>query len=289
MKKKNFKKKLSALCLCLLTIVGAAAWLFNTDVATGVNNIKPGQISLVFTDQTTSIELAENNAIPMTTAYAMENTSAYDFTLLNDGDIDLTAKLVAVRDDEEVTDKFASANVMLTFITEPSEPMFYKNKNNGNIIDKESYDGMISSFPEAAASWEGVTDDVYIYAVDDGMMTGYSTSSNAKFYHYVLADGNHICTFNEYAVGDEVTGFGPTSTVASIAETDEEGELVPQEVETTMTLADAEAGIDTVVLKSLETKDYTVYAYISKDAALADYIDNSVAFHFEATAEQLHD
>ena len=95
MKKKNFKKKLSTLFLCLLTIVGAAAWLFDTDVATGVNNIVPGQAIIEFAEQENIISLINNDAIPMTEAYALTNVTPYSFEIKNAGDVDLDYKIYA--------------------------------------------------------------------------------------------------------------------------------------------------------------------------------------------------
>ena len=83
--KKNFKKKFAALALVCLFAVGAQAWLVNHEVATGVNNIKVGTIAIEFTDESNAIALTDNNAIPMTKEYAIDNSTIHYFTIHNNG------------------------------------------------------------------------------------------------------------------------------------------------------------------------------------------------------------
>ena len=96
MKKKNLKKRLGILSLCMLMIVGVSAWLFDHTVQQGNNQITVGETSIQFTNQQNVISLTANNSIPMTQAYAASTLTPYRFKIQNDGDVDLnyTVKIV---------------------------------------------------------------------------------------------------------------------------------------------------------------------------------------------------
>ena len=131
MKKKNFKKRLLSLSLCLLVVVGAAAWLFDTSTATGTNNIHPGELSIVFDNQENKIELSENLAIPMTNKYANENLTPYTFDLINDGDLNLDYVVTISDLDSDFNDGDVIVNGLKAY---NDTPLFYGQLDVGESV-----------------------------------------------------------------------------------------------------------------------------------------------------------
>lgn len=107
--KNKTKRRLGGVFLALLMVVGASAWLYNSDTQTSTNEITVGRIGIQFTDQSHTITLSGNNAIPMTSAYAEANLTPYEYTLENTGDVDLYYKVYLVED----TNTFQDGAVMV--------------------------------------------------------------------------------------------------------------------------------------------------------------------------------
>lgn len=106
---KNKKiKKIAPVALAGLVLIGASAWLTNTETQTGVNKIKSGTMVVKFVDtsetikrEDTVINLSGAQMIPMTEKFAVENLNAYNFTLKNSGDVDVRYTLYLVTDESE--------------------------------------------------------------------------------------------------------------------------------------------------------------------------------------------
>lgn len=108
MKKKTFKKIVPAALVGLIIVGGASAWISTKETQVGVNKIKSGTFGIKFVDtsedtkrENTVITLNGSKAIPMTNKYANDNLEPYNFTLLNDGDVDLAYTLYLVEDENE--------------------------------------------------------------------------------------------------------------------------------------------------------------------------------------------
>lgn len=80
------------LCLVALITLGAAAWLTNVEPATKVNKITPGTFDVHFANDET--EIVVENAIPMTTEYAKENLTWYEFDVVNNSSVAVNYKIV---------------------------------------------------------------------------------------------------------------------------------------------------------------------------------------------------
>lgn len=93
---KNKIKKIGTLALVGLVSLGAYAWLNSSEIQAGTNYIKPGQISIMFDNESDAIALtAANGAIPMTHDYAKANLTSYKFDIVNDGDVALNYVIYA--------------------------------------------------------------------------------------------------------------------------------------------------------------------------------------------------
>ena len=108
MNKNKKLRKIAPVALAGLVLIGASAWLTNTETQTGVNKIKSGTMVVKFVDtsetikrEDTVINLSGAQMIPMTEKFAVENLNAYNFTLKNSGDVDVTYTLYLVSDGSE--------------------------------------------------------------------------------------------------------------------------------------------------------------------------------------------
>ena len=108
---KNKIKKLSIIALTGLVAVGAYAFIKDSRVQSGTNLIRPGQISIQFTNESDSVALSGNTAIPMSDDYAKANLVSYKFDIVNDGDIDLDYAVYA--DNINSTFDTAKIDIML--------------------------------------------------------------------------------------------------------------------------------------------------------------------------------
>lgn len=108
----NKIQKISIVALTGL-IVGASALAFlnTSELQSGTNMIKPGQISIMFDNETDAIVLSQNTAIPMSDDYAKANLVSYKFDIVNDGDIDLDYAVYA--DNINSTFDTAKVDIML--------------------------------------------------------------------------------------------------------------------------------------------------------------------------------
>lgn len=109
MKKKTLKR-LSVLCLAMLMVVGASAWLFDNTTQQGTNDITVGTVGIEFTNQDDTITLTANSAIPMTQAYAVANLTPYEFKIHNDGDVALDYQVKV----DNFTSTFTANKVMIS-------------------------------------------------------------------------------------------------------------------------------------------------------------------------------
>lgn len=110
--RKNKIQKISIVALTgLIAGASALAFLNTSEVQSGTNMIKPGQISIMFDNETDAIVLSQNTAIPMSDDYAKANLVSYKFDIVNDGDIDLDYAVYA--DNINSTFDTAKIDIML--------------------------------------------------------------------------------------------------------------------------------------------------------------------------------
>lgn len=103
MNKKIFKKAGVGLLVSAVAIGGAFAWLTNTDTAVKQNNIVAGTIRVFFDNQTDTITLTDNDAIPMTSTYALQNLTPYSFDISSEGNIITKYTIKAVVDNADIS------------------------------------------------------------------------------------------------------------------------------------------------------------------------------------------
>ena len=152
---KNKIKKLSIIALTGLVAVGAYAFIKDSRVQSGTNLIRPGQISIQFTNESDSVALSGNTAIPMSDDYAKANLVSYKFDIVNDGDVNLDYSVYAY----EINSTFNTAKIDI-MLKDGEGEMLYVNtleKINRDNEDKTALVSKINMAPNDTHSYELIT------------------------------------------------------------------------------------------------------------------------------------
>lgn len=136
---KNKIKKLSIVALTGLVAVGAYAFIKDSRVQSGTNLIRPGQISIQFTNESDSVALSGNTAIPMSDSYAKTNLVSYKFDIVNDGDVDLDYSVYAY----EINSTFNTAKIDVMLKDGEGEMLYVNTLENIN-KDNEGKTALVS-------------------------------------------------------------------------------------------------------------------------------------------------
>lgn len=149
---KNKIKKLSIVALTGLVAVGAYAFIKDSRVQSGTNLIRPGQISIQFTNESDSVALSGNTAIPMSDSYAKTNLVSYKFDIVNDGDVDLDYSVYAY----EINSTFNTAKIDVMLKDGEGEMLYVDTleKINRDAEDKTALVSKVNMAPNDTHSYE---------------------------------------------------------------------------------------------------------------------------------------
>lgn len=149
---KNKIKKLSIVALTGLVAVSAYAFIKDSQVQSGINLIRPGQISIQFTNESDSVALSGNTAIPMSDSYAKTNLVSYKFDIVNDGDVDLDYSVYAY----EINSTFNTAKIDVMLKDGEGEMLYVDTleKINRDAEDKTALVSKVNMAPNDTHSYE---------------------------------------------------------------------------------------------------------------------------------------